>query len=116
MNRVHSNITKGDFPTAILLLQDFAAEISNSYDVITSQSFSLIELRNEIEPWLASFKHNSNLLFSLSELFKTEKIDKSKFLELQSAADQHGYIVYKDVIWESMQEIFFYISNQEFFA
>lgn len=111
LNSVFSNITKNKFYEARQLLINFANEIVKSFDIISSDTFSHKEFQKEITPWLPSFKHNSDLLFRLSDLLENEKIDSQDLLTLQQESDQYGYIVYKDVIWEAIQEIYYYLTN-----
>ena len=97
----------GDFEKAKRLALDFSYKIISSYENIQSSDFPYKDLREEIAPWLISFKKHAIVLRELSSQLTDLKSNVENLHKLLEFIDQDRKQVYGDLLWEYLQELIY---------
>jgi hyaluronoglucosaminidase len=107
LNGMHKYILSKKFDKAAELAKKFAENISSSYSTLTSVEFFDERLQSEIEPWIKDFKKNEEILRTLASILSATTLNAEQILALQNQCNSHIFAVYKDCLWEFLQELYF---------
>lgn len=108
LNSIYKNILSNEFRKAEELANNFADKIAASYSELISVDFFDNRLQSEIQPWFEDFKKNEAILRSLASILRDETLDAESIHELQNQCNSHIFTVYKDCLWEFLQELYFF--------
>jgi hyaluronoglucosaminidase len=108
LNSIYKNILSNEFRKAEELANNFADKIAASYSELISVDFFDNRLQSEIQPWFEDFKKNEVILRSLASILRDETLNAESIHELQNQCNSHIFTVYKDCLWEFLQELYFF--------
>jgi hypothetical protein len=108
LNGIYKCILSKEIEKAVALANNFSEKISSSHSKLVSLNFFDERLQSEIAPWMDDFKKNGEILKSLATLLSATTLNAEHILALQNQCNSHFFAVYKDCLWEFLQELYFF--------